>query len=153
MKHLFLLLLSIILVNCKAPINTVASEEEPVVKTEEEAFIENDAKLLIGQKYELVTLKDGDALYAFTEKKPILTFGEEGKLSTKLSKNRCGGSYEANSKKISFAADACTEMCCDTKEDMVFQGFLNNSAFKYQMTKTDLILTNEDKMMRLRLTK
>ena len=31
-----------------------------------EEFIENDAKLLIGQKYEVVTLRDDDALYAFT---------------------------------------------------------------------------------------
>jgi heat shock protein HslJ len=147
MKHLFLFVLAITLVNCKAPTNTVA----PDIKTNAEAFIENDAKLLIGQKYELVTVKDGDALYAFIEKKPVVTFGEEGQLSTKLSANRCGGSYEADNKKISFSADACTEMCCDAKKDMVFQGLLSKSTFEYQMTKTDLILTNEDKMIRLKL--
>ncbi len=154
MKYLFLIIMTVFLVNCKSPkVSSVSSDNsEPTskVETSEEDFIKNNPKALIGKKYQVTQLKDGDALYAFPKNNPIVTFGEEGKLGTKLSKNRCGGNYKAGKVKISFSADACTEMCCDSKEDMAFQGLLSNT-FSYKMTSTNLILTNDRTMIRLQL--
>lgn len=155
MKYLFLIAMTIFLVNCKSPkASSSASSDKPEpvtkVKVNEENFIENNPKMLISKKYQVILLKDGDALYAFPKKKPIVTFGEEGQLSTKLSANRCGGRYEAGKKKISFSADACTEMCCDSKEDMAFQSLLSNT-FSYRMTTTHLILTNDNTEIKLQL--
>ena len=146
--------MTIFLVNCKSPkissVSSNSSEPTSKVKTSEEAFIKNNPKALISKKYRVIQLKDGDALYAFPQKQPIVTFGEEGQLRTKLRKNSCGGSYEADKNKINFSSDACTEMCCDSKEDMAFQGLLSNT-FSYKMTSTDLILTNDDTIIRLQL--
>ncbi|WNJ18226.1 META domain-containing protein [Pontibacter sp. G13] len=75
-----------------------------------------------------------------------ISFHADGSYEVSLDVNMCGGNFQESGSSIEMESAACTEMCCDSEDALVWAGMLSDMV-SFELTDDELTLSGQGSMV------